>query len=196
MYRRFVDNGRLAVLTSARRENGFPPKCKTSTGNKFDFRPVTVAVAKVCVAKGPQYLKGLREYHRNRTGAIEQYIRVGDIVVLKEEGSARCWGTLAKVTELLKSRDNVVRSAKIQVVNTDAQRRPTVLRRAVQHLIPLEVNHSLEMLKNVDYLRSLLFKYIQCISFKSCFVLRVELAVYASEFLACLRTLTNTELEF
>ena len=67
---------------------------------------------------------------------------VGDIVVFKEEGSARCWWKLAKVTELLKSRDNVVRSAKIQVLNTDAQRRPTVLRRAVQHLIPLEVNHS------------------------------------------------------
>ena len=61
---------------------------------------------------------------------------------------------------LVKSRDNVVTSAKIQVLNTDAQRRPTVLRRAVQHLIPLGVNHSLEMLKNVDYLRSLLFKYI------------------------------------
>ena len=67
---------------------------------------------------------------------------VRDIVVFKEEGSARCWWKLAKVTELLKSRDNVVRSAKIQVLNTDAQRRPTVLRRAVQHLIPLEVNHS------------------------------------------------------
>ena len=89
-----------------------------------------------------EYLLGLREYHRNRTGAIEQSIRVGDIVVLKEERSARCWGKLAKVTEFLKSRDNVVRSAKIQVLNTDAQRRPTVLRRAVQHLIPLEANHS------------------------------------------------------
>ncbi|XP_073239982.1 uncharacterized protein [Porites lutea] len=89
-----------------------------------------------------EYLLGLREYHRNRTGAIEQSIRVGDIVVLKEEGSARCLWKLAKVTELLKSRDNVVRSAKIQVLNTDAQRRPTMLRRAVQHLIPLAVNHS------------------------------------------------------
>ena len=38
MYSRFVDNGKLAVLTSARRENGFPPKCKTSTGNELDFR--------------------------------------------------------------------------------------------------------------------------------------------------------------
>ena len=34
---------------------------------------------------------------------------VGDIVVFKEEGSARCWWKLAKVTELLKSRDNAVR---------------------------------------------------------------------------------------
>ena len=38
MYSGFVDNGKLAVLTSARRENGFPPKCKTSTGNELDFR--------------------------------------------------------------------------------------------------------------------------------------------------------------
>ena len=38
MYSRFVDNRKLAVLTSAQTENGFPPKCKTSTGNKFDFR--------------------------------------------------------------------------------------------------------------------------------------------------------------
>ena len=88
-----------------------------------------------------EYLLGLREYHQNRTGAIEQSIRVGDIVVLREEGSARCWWRLAKVTELLKSRDNVVRSAKIQVLNTDAQRRPTVLISAVEHLLPLEVNH-------------------------------------------------------
>ena len=34
---------------------------------------------------------------------------VGDIVVFKEEGSARCWWKLAKVRELLKSRDNAVR---------------------------------------------------------------------------------------
>ena len=79
------------------------------------------------------YLLGLREYHRNRTGAIEQSIRVGDIVVLKEEGSARCWWKLAKVTEPLRSRDNAMRSAKIQVLNTDAQWKPTVLRRATSH---------------------------------------------------------------
>ena len=38
MYSRFVDNGKFTVLTSAPREDGFPPKCKTSTGNEFDFR--------------------------------------------------------------------------------------------------------------------------------------------------------------
>ena len=41
MYPRFVDNGKLAVLTSARGKSGFPPKCKTSTGNKFDFRSLS-----------------------------------------------------------------------------------------------------------------------------------------------------------
>ena len=48
VYSRFVDNGKLAVLTSARREDGFPPKCKTSTGKWFDFRsPWT---DKICLA--------------------------------------------------------------------------------------------------------------------------------------------------
>ena len=38
MYSRFVDNVNLAVLTSARREDGYQSKCETSTGNKTDFR--------------------------------------------------------------------------------------------------------------------------------------------------------------
>ena len=56
------------------------------------------------------------------------------------------WGTMsselgfefASVMEYLKS----LPPTTIQVLNTDAQRRPTVLRCAVQHLIPMEVNHS------------------------------------------------------
>ena len=67
---------------------------------------------------------------------------VGDIVILKEEKSPHCWWRLATVTELPKSKDNIVRSAKIQVLNTDAQGRLIVLRLTIQHLIPLEVNNS------------------------------------------------------
>ena len=36
MYSPFVDNEKLAVVTSARREDGIPAKWKTSTGNKLD----------------------------------------------------------------------------------------------------------------------------------------------------------------
>ena len=37
MYSRFVDNGKLSVLTSGRRDDGFLPECKTSIRNKSNF---------------------------------------------------------------------------------------------------------------------------------------------------------------
>ena len=50
----------------------------------------------------------------------------------------RFW-KLAKVEEPIPSRDNVVRAARIRVINNE-NGRSTYLRRPVQHLIPLELH--------------------------------------------------------
>ena len=64
-------------------------------------------------------------------------------MIVKEDIPGRSWWKVAKVTEMLRSKDNVVRAAKIQVLNkAESQRRPVILRRAIQHLIPLEVKAS------------------------------------------------------
>ena len=59
--------------------------------------------------------------------------------MLKEDHTARCWWKLGRIIELLTGRDGQVRGARVQVLNSE--RKPTVLRRPVQHLIPLEVTH-------------------------------------------------------
>jgi hypothetical protein len=59
-------------------------------------------------------------------------------VVLKNEGTARIFWKFAKVEELIPSRDQVVRSAKVSVLN-EANKK-TLLRRPIQHLVPLEIN--------------------------------------------------------
>ena len=43
----------------------------------------------------------------------KEIIQVGDIVLLRNEGKARAFWKLAKVTELVRGRDGAVRSAKI-----------------------------------------------------------------------------------
>ena len=65
-------------------------------------------------------------------------LKEGDVVLLRNEGTARCLWKLAKVTQLLPGRDGIVRAAKVQVLNTD--KRLVMLRRPVQYLVPLEVN--------------------------------------------------------
>ncbi len=57
---------------------------------------------------------------------------------MKSDKSARAFWNLAKVEELITSRDGVVRAARVRVVNQD-NGKSTVLRRPVQHLIPLEI---------------------------------------------------------
>jgi len=64
-------------------------------------------------------------------------VKVGDIVILKEEGTARCLWKLAKVTETLEGRDGKIRSAKIQVLSKD---KVIQLRCPIQHLVPLEAD--------------------------------------------------------
>ena len=85
-----------------------------------------------------EYLQSLRESSRASKGSTDNVINVGEVVLLKDDKSARSLWKLAKIEELIPSRDNVIRVAKVRVVNSD-KGRSVMLRRPLQHLIPLEI---------------------------------------------------------
>ena len=66
------------------------------------------------------YLLSLQERRRiNRPSTNVRGVREGDVVILKEEGTARCLRKLARIIEAIKGRDGAVRSAKIQLMRGD-----------------------------------------------------------------------------
>ena len=87
-----------------------------------------------------EYLTGLREQSKLTKRNNAREISIGDIVLLKKDSTARCKWKLAKVEELIQGADGKVRAAVVKVASSD--KRPVYLRRAVQHLIPIEVNTS------------------------------------------------------
>ena len=82
------------------------------------------------------YLLSIRETARSH-GTSEDAIAEGDVVVLKNDSSPRVFWKLAKVTEILRSHDGIIRAAKVRVLNSDGK--VSELRRPIQHLIPLEL---------------------------------------------------------
>ena len=69
----------------------------------------------------------------------ESPISVGDIVIVKSDLTTRNFWKLAKVEELLHGRDGQIRSARVKVASS-SDRKPQVIRRVIQHLIPVEVS--------------------------------------------------------
>ena len=82
------------------------------------------------------YLFSIRETARLH-GTFEDAIAGGDVVVLKNDSSPRVFSKLAKVTEILRSHDGIIRAAKVRVLNSDGK--VSELRRPIQHLISLEL---------------------------------------------------------
>lgn len=84
------------------------------------------------------YLLGLRERAQKaqRNQRVTPSIQEGDIAILRDDLTARCWWRLARVIELLKGKDDKVRAARVQVLSGG---KSTILRRPIQLLIPLEV---------------------------------------------------------
>ena len=93
-----------------------------------------------------EYLTSLREQSSPRNKGISvQEISVGDIVLLKNDSTNRIHWKIARVEELIPGADGKVRAAIVKVGNSD--KRPSYLRRVIQHLIPIEVKSSTN---NVD----------------------------------------------
>ena len=84
------------------------------------------------------YLLSLRE----RRGIIQptpnaRPVKEGEVVILREEGTAKCLWPLAWVTEVIHGRDRAIRVAKTQLLRGDCK---ISLRRPIQHLIPFKVD--------------------------------------------------------
>jgi hypothetical protein len=87
-----------------------------------------------------EYLTELREHsiQRQQRERSVTNISKGDIVILKNDSTNRAFWKLGKVEELLTGRDGKVRAAIVKVAGSKT--RPTLLRRTIQQLIPIEVN--------------------------------------------------------
>lgn len=82
------------------------------------------------------YLFSLRERRIVQTRTADAApVKEGDIVILKEDGTARALWKLARVVETLDGRDGLIRVARVQLLSND---KTVHLRRPIQHLIPLE----------------------------------------------------------
>ena len=73
-------------------------------------------------------------------------ISVGDIVIVKSDTTKRIFWKLGRVKELLAGKDGQVRAAEVRV-GEKGERKPIIIRRVIQHLVPLEV-HSSDVLEN------------------------------------------------
>ena len=71
--------------------------------------------------------------------SVNAKIKVGDIVILKNDSVARAFWKLAKVEKLLPGRDGLVRAAELTVPRGTSSNSTQRLRRPIQHLIPTEV---------------------------------------------------------
>lgn len=59
-----------------------------------------------------EYLTSLREFHR-KSGSNKQFIKIGDVVLIQEESPRMKW-KLGVIEELVKGKDDFVRSAKFR----------------------------------------------------------------------------------
>ena len=87
------------------------------------------------------YLLNLRERTMKNDG-IENgnKIRVGEIVLLKDEWSRRMFWKLAKVENVIKGPDGIARLATVKVMKND--KRTVKLNRSINHLIPMEMRQN------------------------------------------------------
>ena len=70
-------------------------------------------------------------------------IAIGDIVIVRNDQTKRVFWKLAKVEQLLRGEDGIPRAAVVRVLRENANH-SQLLRRSIQHLIPIEVRHECE----------------------------------------------------
>ena len=88
-----------------------------------------------------EYLLELRNSHQVKMKDAEgQTVTVGDTVIVHEDGQHRELWKLRRVESLIKGKDGLARGAVVKSI-TPKMRRPTLLRRPLQKLYPLELGN-------------------------------------------------------
>ena len=87
-----------------------------------------------------EYLTDLREHHRGKKES-QNKVSIGDVVLVQEDNTKRSNWKMGKVLEQIVGKDGVVRGAKLRLITN---RKPIIVKRAVQKLYPLEVNTALK----------------------------------------------------
>ena len=90
-----------------------------------------------------EYLLSLRESAKLSAKPSKDTIKIkiGEIVILRNDSTKRVFWKFGKVDELIPSKDGIIRAAKVRVQGDG--RKQVLLRRPIQHLIPLEVRAQL-----------------------------------------------------
>ena len=105
-----------------------------SCGERFKY--ITLKLQHFWKRWQSEYLRGLREFHKCKSGNARKSVKKGDVVTVYGEGEKRGNWKLAKVEELIIGKDKEVRGAKVRVAGKG---RPVYLKRPVQKLYPLEI---------------------------------------------------------
>ena len=92
-----------------------------------------------------EYLLNLRENTNCKQSKRKNTspVKIGDVVILKNDSKPRAFWKLATVEELVPGKDGMIRAAIVR--STDKAIKPLRLRRVIQHLIPLEVRATSEL---------------------------------------------------
>ena len=85
-----------------------------------------------------EYLLSLREVRKAKQTGSGPTVKVGDIVILKDDNVKRAFWKLVKVVQLLEGSDGITRATLINVSNEGCPLK--ILKRSTQHLIPIEVS--------------------------------------------------------
>ena len=110
-------------------------KEEVSCGRRFKY--ITVKLEHFWKRWMDEYLIGLREYHKCRSGNKESSLKKGDVVTVFGEGEKRGKWKLAVVKELIVGKDQRVRGERVRVAGKG---KPIYLKRPLQKLYPLGIH--------------------------------------------------------
>ena len=84
------------------------------------------------------YLLNLRERASKQDTNCAPNIKVGDVVVLKNDKTKRIFWKLGRIESLLPGKDGQIRVGTLRVLNND--KKPIILKRSITSFVPLEVD--------------------------------------------------------